>query len=62
MTEFFGEEEALREATRDLVSPVKTDSPGASWQDPIARARGRRRRSAARRRRRVGRARVSSSI
>ncbi len=38
MTEFFGEEEALREATRDIVSPVKTDSPGASWQEPIARA------------------------
>ena len=38
MTEFFGEEEALREATRDLVSPVSTGSPTASWQDPIARA------------------------
>jgi len=31
MTEFFGDEEALREATRDLVSSVKTHSPGASW-------------------------------
>ena len=38
MTEFFGEEEALREATRDLVSPVSTGSPAARWQDPIARA------------------------
>jgi uncharacterized iron-regulated membrane protein len=38
ITEFFGEEEALREATRDLVSPVKTDSPPARLQEPIARA------------------------
>lgn len=38
MTEFFGEEEALREATREMVSDVKTDSPILSWQDPIARA------------------------
>jgi len=38
ITEFFGEEEALREATRDLVSLVKTDSPPASWQEPVARA------------------------
>jgi len=37
-TEFFGEEEALREATRDLVSPVTLASPAASWSDPIARA------------------------
>jgi uncharacterized iron-regulated membrane protein len=27
ITEFFGEEEALREATRDLVSPVTTSNP-----------------------------------
>lgn len=27
VTEFFGEEEALREATRDLVSPVTTATP-----------------------------------
>lgn len=37
-TEFFGEDEALREATRDLVSPVNVASPAAAWSDPIARA------------------------
>ncbi len=37
-SEFFGEEEALREATRDLVSPVSTSSPDALWSDPIAKA------------------------
>ena len=37
-TEFFGEDEALREATRDQVSPVTVNSPQASWADPIARA------------------------
>ena len=37
-TEFFGEEEALREATRDLVSPVTLASPARDWSDPIARA------------------------
>jgi len=37
MTEFFGEDEALREATRDLVSPVTVASPAAAL-DPIARA------------------------
>jgi uncharacterized iron-regulated membrane protein len=37
-SEFFGEEEALREATRDLVSPVSTSSPDAAWSDPIAKA------------------------
>jgi uncharacterized iron-regulated membrane protein len=37
-TEFFGEEEALREATRDLVSPVTTASPQSSWADPIGQA------------------------
>jgi uncharacterized iron-regulated membrane protein len=37
-TEFFGEDEALREATRDLVSPVTVASPAAAWSDPIARA------------------------
>jgi uncharacterized iron-regulated membrane protein len=36
-TEFFGEEEARREATRDLVSPVKTDSPAAAT-DALTRA------------------------
>ena len=37
-TEFFGEDEALREATRDQVSPVTVNSPQAAWADPIARA------------------------
>ena len=37
-TEFFGEEEALREATRDQVSPVTVNSPQAMWADPVARA------------------------
>ena len=37
-SEFFGEAEALREATRDLVSPVTTTSPSAAWSDPIAKA------------------------
>jgi uncharacterized iron-regulated membrane protein len=40
-TEFFGEEEALREATRGMVSPVRTDSPAAQWQDPIIKATAR---------------------
>lgn len=37
-TEFFGADEALREATRDLVSPVNVASPLASTTDPIAKA------------------------
>lgn len=37
-TEFFGEEESLREATRALVSPVTVSSPATAWSDPIARA------------------------
>lgn len=37
-TEFFGEEEALRERTRDLVSPVTVQSPASAWADPLARA------------------------
>jgi len=32
-TEFFGEEEALRERTRDLVSTVTLVSPNAAWLD-----------------------------
>src|SRR5262245_3281656 len=36
--EFFGEAEALREATRDLVSPVSTSSPQSAWSDPVAKA------------------------
>ena len=37
-TEFFGAEEALREATRSLVSPTTTASAALSWSDPVARA------------------------
>lgn len=37
-TEFFGEDEALREATRDLISPVSVSSPATAWSGPIARA------------------------
>lgn len=37
-TEFFGEEEALREATRDLVSPVQTSATPETWSEPVARA------------------------
>ena len=36
-TEFFGEDEALREATRDLVSPYTVAAP-AALVDPVARA------------------------
>jgi uncharacterized iron-regulated membrane protein len=37
-TEFFGEEEALREATRDMVSPVTLESPRSQWVDPLVAA------------------------
>ena len=37
-TEFFGEAEALREATRDLTSPLSSASPASAWSDPIAKA------------------------
>lgn len=37
-TEFFGEDEALRERTRDLVSPMTTSSPAPEWSEPIRRA------------------------
>lgn len=37
-TEFFGADEALREATRDLVSPVNVASPATSVQDPLMHA------------------------
>jgi uncharacterized iron-regulated membrane protein len=37
-TEFFGEEEALREATRELVSPVTARASSGPWSDAIARA------------------------
>ncbi len=37
LTEFFGEEEALREATRELVSPVTLSSPESEWNDALRR-------------------------
>jgi uncharacterized iron-regulated membrane protein len=37
-TEFFGEEEALREATRDFTSPVNTNTDPSSWSAPISKA------------------------
>ncbi|HEU4628183.1 MAG TPA: PepSY-associated TM helix domain-containing protein [Gemmatimonadaceae bacterium] len=37
-TEFFGEAERLREATRDLVSPVTITTPDSAWREPVARA------------------------
>jgi uncharacterized iron-regulated membrane protein len=37
-TEFFGADEALREATRALISPVTVSSPAAAWSDPITKA------------------------
>ena len=37
VTEFFGEDEALREATRDLVSPVTVAAPSLVT-DPVTRA------------------------
>ncbi len=37
-TEFFGADEALRERTRDLVSPVTVSSPAEAWSTPLARA------------------------
>ena len=36
--EFWGEDEALREATRDLVSPVNTTSSTDQWQPAVERA------------------------
>lgn len=36
--EFFGADEALREATRALVSPVTLHSPATVWSEPLARA------------------------
>src|SRR5262245_31872328 len=38
VTEFFGEEEARREATRELVSGVTTGSPPAATTDVLVRA------------------------
>ncbi|MES2179665.1 MAG: PepSY-associated TM helix domain-containing protein [Gemmatimonadota bacterium] len=36
--EFFGEDEALREATRDVVSPVTVASGADAWSGPISKA------------------------
>jgi uncharacterized iron-regulated membrane protein len=36
--EFWGEDEAIREATRSLVSPVTTASPPDAWSGPIGKA------------------------
>jgi uncharacterized iron-regulated membrane protein len=38
ITEFFGPEEALREATRDLVSPVTLRGPAEAWIDRLSPA------------------------
>lgn len=37
-TEFFGEEERIREATRSLVSPMTADGTDEAWQVPVERA------------------------
>jgi uncharacterized iron-regulated membrane protein len=37
-TEFFGAEEALREANRDLISPIHTDTPLAAWSGSLEAA------------------------
>ncbi|MEO6877912.1 MAG: PepSY-associated TM helix domain-containing protein [Gemmatimonadaceae bacterium] len=37
-TEFFGADEALREATRALISQVTVSSPATAYSDPVARA------------------------
>src|SRR5689334_15510343 len=39
ITEFFGEEEALRERTRDLVSPMTLQTPDAELAVVLAKAR-----------------------
>lgn len=36
--EFFGADEALREATRALISPVTVSSPVSAYSDPVSRA------------------------
>ena len=36
--EFFGEEEARREATRNLVSPISTTTEPRAWSEPVAAA------------------------
>jgi uncharacterized iron-regulated membrane protein len=38
VTEFFGEAEALREATRHMVSPVRTSDAAPAWSDAVTRA------------------------
>ena len=36
-TEFFGADEALREATRHLVSPITTSTDSRAWSDVLGR-------------------------
>jgi uncharacterized iron-regulated membrane protein len=38
MDEFFGEAEALREATRTLTSPITTSSPPSTWEQTLTQA------------------------
>ncbi|MBV9879866.1 MAG: PepSY domain-containing protein [Gemmatirosa sp.] len=37
-TEFFGEDEALRERLRTVTSPVTVDAPATAWTEPLGRA------------------------
>jgi uncharacterized iron-regulated membrane protein len=37
-TEFFGADEALREANRELISPITVSSADSDWSAPMARA------------------------
>ncbi|MEP7344681.1 MAG: hypothetical protein ABI877_05425, partial [Gemmatimonadaceae bacterium] len=37
-TEFFGEEETKREALREVVSPVTTESSSQVWSGPLEKA------------------------
>ncbi len=37
-TEFFGEEERLREESRDMTSPVHVGADAGAWYGPVARA------------------------
>jgi uncharacterized iron-regulated membrane protein len=41
VSEFFGEAEALREATRDVTSPVTTSSEAVQWETPARLAMAR---------------------
>jgi uncharacterized iron-regulated membrane protein len=37
-TEFFGEDEALRERLRTVTSPVAVNAPASAWTEPLGRA------------------------